>query len=76
MIKYLFNVDNNDIKTLFYFHQTFTSQQQKLEKSVQYLQSQQKRYQKDAWRLSGVFFVNFKHISNLFLVLLLLTLIR
>ena len=39
------------------------------------VQSQlQKHYKKVCWRCSGVFIVNFEHISHLFLKLLLLTL--
>ena len=43
---------------------------------MKYVQSEQQRYQKDARRRSGVFIVNFEHISHLALVFLLLTLSR
>ena len=45
-----------------------------LEQSVKYIQSKQK-YQDDAhWRRSGIFIVNFEHISHFALVFLLLVL--
>ena len=46
-----------------------------LEKGVKYVQSQQiKTPEWCNWRRSGVFIVNFEHVSRLFLVFLLLTL--
>ena len=46
---------------------------EQLERPVQILEN---RRQKSHWRRSGVFIVNFEHISHLILVLLLLTLSR
>ena len=45
-----------------------------LEKGVKYIQSKIKAPERRQWRRSGVFIVNFEHISHLFLVIILLTL--
>ena len=45
-------------------------------RGVKYFQSQQKRHQNNARRRSGVFFVDFEHISHHVLVFLLLILNR
>ena len=45
-------------------------------RGVKYFQSQQKRHQNNARRRSGVFFVDFEHISHHVLVSLIITLSR
>ena len=46
----------------------------KLEQGVKYVKRKQKRRQNDAIGVTGVFIVNFEHISHLVLLFLLLTL--
>ena len=58
----MFKVNNKD---------TRTTPIETLEQGVKYVQSQQSQSQR---RRSGVFIVNFEHISHLVLVFLLLTL--
>ena len=45
-----------------------------LEQNVKYVQLTRKTLERRQWRRSGVFLVNFEHISHLALVFLLLTL--
>ena len=57
--------------------QTFTCSKLKIETvehGVKYVQNSQKRYQNVNWRRSGIFFVNFEHISHHVQAFLLLTL--
>ena len=49
----------------------FKINKETLEQGMKYVQSQQRQ-----WRRSGIFILNFEHVSHLVLVFLLLTLSR